>query len=94
MKIIRLENNKVIEIIPSEISYDKLEHWYGKEFATSCIQVEDYVLPNMVYNKESDTFDFPEPEVIPTPPNPFDRIAELEQLVADLTEIVLLGGVE
>ena len=24
--------------------------------------------------------------------NPYDRIADLEQLVADLTEIVLLGG--
>jgi hypothetical protein len=65
MKIARIENNVVVEIIPEYAL--PVEKWYGTQFASLCKEVPDNVEPNYIYNPETDSY---QPPVIKDPPAP------------------------
>ncbi len=90
MKIVRLENNVVREILP-EATYAKgPAYWYGEAFASKCVEAPDTVRQRMVYNPEDGTFsEPPEEEERMEEKSPDERIEELEQLVADLASLQL-----
>ena len=54
MKFVRLENNKVVEIIPDYAL--PVEKWYGEEFASRCIESPDEVEQGWFYDSESKKF--------------------------------------
>lgn len=41
MKVVRLENNKIVEIIPEYAL--PVSKWYGEEFASHCVEAPDEV---------------------------------------------------
>lgn len=57
MKIVKLKNNIVIEIIPEYAL--PVEQWYGADFAAHCIEAPDDAEQGMIYNGE--TFTAPDP---------------------------------
>ncbi len=65
MKVARIENNVVIEIIPEYAL--PVEKWYGTQFAALCKEVPDNVEPNYVYDPETNTY---RPPVVEDPPAP------------------------
>ena len=58
MKVVRLENNIVKEIIPEYAL--PVEKWYGPEFASKCKEAPDEVEQRWVYNEETQIFCSPE----------------------------------
>lgn len=75
MKIVRLQDNIVFEIIPSEAT--PVEVWYGDDFAKQCIEAPDNVEQGWAYDGEH--FYIPEPEPEPEPePTTEERIIALE----------------
>ena len=94
MKIVRLENNIVKEILP-EATYEKgITYWYGEAFAARCVEAPDDIKQGMVYNPSDGTFSEPSEEPVKNK-SMEDRIAELEQVMADLASLqleVLMGG--
>lgn len=67
--IVRLENNRVAEIIPEYAI--PVEAWYGEAFAKSCIETSNPVQIGWVYDPIAETFS---PYVEP------DRVVTLESL--------------
>ena len=57
MKIVRIENNSVREIIPSYAL--PVEKWYGPEFAAQCKEAPDDVEQNWMYDPETGEFSAP-----------------------------------
>ena len=77
MKIARIENNVVVEIIPTYAL--PVEKWYGTQFAASCKEVPDNVEPNYVYDPKTDSY---QPPVVEDPsappPTTEERVTALE----------------
>lgn len=93
MKIVRLENNIVKEILP-EATYEKgITYWYGEAFAARCVEAPDDIKQGMVYNPSDGTFSEPVTEEPIITNTLEEEVKELKQVVADLTEFVLFGGV-
>lgn len=59
MKIVRLKDNVVIEIIPDYAL--PVDVWYGEEFAEQCVEAPDNVEQHWTYDGE----DFHEPKQVP-----------------------------
>ena len=77
MKVARIENNVVVEIIPEYAL--PVEKWYGTQFALSCKEVPDNVEPNYVYDPKTDSYQPPVIEDPPAPPPTIDeRVTILE----------------
>lgn len=77
MKVCRLENNVVVEIIPAYAL--PVEKWYGPAFAASCVEAPDDVAQHWTYNPETGTWAEPQPEPNPEPtPTTEERVAALE----------------
>lgn len=77
MKIARIENNVIIEIIPEYAL--PVEKWYGAKFAALCKEVPDNVEPNYVYDPETDSYQPPvveDPSI--HPPTLDERVTTLE----------------
>lgn len=93
MKVVRLEDNIVREIIPEYAL--PVEKWYGEAFASLCIEAPDEVDEYYVYDPETGTFS--EPVETTTEPEPTldERITALEDSNAEMTEALdlLLSGV-
>lgn len=54
MKIVYLENDRVIEIIPEEAT--PVSKWYGEEFASHCVEAPDEVEQHWYYNPNTGFF--------------------------------------
>jgi len=50
MKHVRLKDNVVIEIIPEAATIPSVEHWYGAEFASQCVEATDDVQQGWAYS--------------------------------------------
>lgn len=50
MKIARIENKRVAEILPEETYKLGVKHWYGEEFAAKCIEAPDNAEQGWVYS--------------------------------------------
>lgn len=50
MKIARIENKRVAEILPEETYKLGAKHWYGEEFAAKCIEAPDNAEQGWVYS--------------------------------------------
>lgn len=59
MKIVRLKDNVVVEIIPEYAT--PVETWYGEEFAKQCVEAPDNVEQHWIYDGEN----FSEPKQVP-----------------------------
>lgn len=51
MKVVRLKENIVIEVIPDEAR--PVEDWYNKEFASQCVEAPDEVDQHWVYDRKN-----------------------------------------
>ena len=78
MKVVRLQNNIVVEIIPEYAL--PVEKWYGAEFAAQCVEAPDNIEQGMVYAHETGTFAEP-----PKPPIP--QMTTQEAILDKLTEL-------
>ena len=65
MKVVRLLNGVVFEIIPTEAT--PVEKWYGERFAAECVEAPDEVEQGWAYDGEHFYIPEPEPEVDPEP---------------------------
>lgn len=54
MKIVKLSNNIVTEVIPDYAL--PVKKWYGEKFAKECIEAPDEVDQYWVYNPTTDSF--------------------------------------
>lgn len=95
MKIVRLENNIVKEILP-EATYEKgITYWYGEAFAARCVEAPDDVKQGMAYNPSDGTFSEPVAEEPIITKTLEEEVEELKQVVADLASLqleVLMNG--
>lgn len=64
MKIVRINNGKVVEILPEETYELGIAHWYGEAFAAQCVAASDDVKQGWTYS--DGVFAAPD-EVEPTP---------------------------
>lgn len=85
MKMVRIVNGKVYEIIPDTAR--PVEAWYGSDFAAQCVEAPDEVEQHWTYNPETVEFSPP----APYEPEPVDRLTALEADVTALTEAVERG---
>ncbi len=65
MKVVRIENNRVAEVIPEYAL--PVAKWYGEEFAKSCVDAPDEVDQRWVYDPVTSTFSAPSNEPKPAP---------------------------
>ena len=75
MKVVRLKNNVVVEIIPDYAL--PVEKWYGRAFAEQCVDAPNEVEQHWIYNPEIKTWTEPKPESEPSTTTE-DRVATLE----------------
>lgn len=54
MKIVRVMNNQVVEIIPEAAT--PVSKWYGEVFASQCVEAPDDVQCRWFYNPDTKTF--------------------------------------
>ena len=80
MKIVRLQDNVVYEIIPEYAL--PVEKWYGSEFAAHCVEAPSEVEQGWIYDDEAKTFSKP----TPAPEPQLDDITALQLAVAELAE--------
>lgn len=59
MKVVRLVNNVVSEIIPEEAT--PVSYWYGEQFASECVDAPDEVGQRWIYDPDTKTFSEPPP---------------------------------
>lgn len=57
MKIVRLKNNVVIEVIPD--SARPIEDWYNAEFVSQCMEVPSNVDQHWIYDTKNQIFSPP-----------------------------------
>ena len=67
MKLVRLKDNVVWEVIPEDAL--PVEDWYGPAFAAECVEAPDEVEQRWVYDPETGTFSPPR-EPVPVEPEP------------------------
>lgn len=72
-KTVRLQNNTVAEIIPEYAL--PVEKWYGRVFATQCMEAPDEVVQGWVYTPE--TGEFSPPVFLPPEPTTEETLLEL-----------------
>ena len=92
MKIVRLKNNIVYEIIPDYAL--PVEKWYGSEFAKLCVEASDDVQYGWIYDETTKEFKKPEPfEPEPFKPEPtqLDVIEAQVVYTAMMTDTLLEG---
>lgn len=65
MKVVRLKENIVVEIIPEYAL--PVEKWYGAQFATQCKEAPDEVEQRWRFDPETETWSAPSPEPEPEP---------------------------
>ena len=82
MKIVRLSNNAVAEIIPEYAI--PVEKWYGEELASQCLEAPDEVDQNWIYDQETGEFSAPALDQ-PTP-------AQLREEAYNTQGIISFGG--
>lgn len=75
MKIVRLRNRIVVEIIPSYAL--PVKDWYGAEFALQCIEAPNEVEQGWIYDERTKTFSEPTPTPTPQPTSEEDTNAML-----------------
>ncbi|PKM72863.1 MAG: hypothetical protein CVU91_07500 [Firmicutes bacterium HGW-Firmicutes-16] len=75
MKVVRLESNTVVEIIPGYAL--PVEEWYGEEFASQCIEAPEDVKEGWVHNPDTNTFSGPV-----TTPTTEEQIAVLKAQIS------------
>ena len=56
MKIVRVEGNLVVEIIPEEAR--PVAEWYNETFARQCVEAPDEVQTNWTYDPKTGTFSY------------------------------------
>ena len=90
MKIVRLKNNLVVEIIPEYAL--PVEKWYNASFAAKCLAAPDYVEQNWTYDPTMEKWIEPvDPEPAPEPdPDPEPTATTDERLTALEAENKLL----
>lgn len=76
MAIVRIENNKVVEVIPSYAI--PVADYYGEAFARLCMEAPDDVQPNWVYSPT--TREFSEPSE-PLPPSSVEALVAENKLL-------------
>ena len=92
MKIVRLEQNIVREIIPEDVR--PLDVYYPPDFCEQCVEAPDEVEQHWVYDPDANTFaPPPEPET-PHEPAPDGLAAQVADLQSALNIIAegVLGG--
>lgn len=83
MKVVRLKNSVVAEIIPKYAL--PVEKWYGEKFAADCVKAPDDVRCGMVYENGV----FSEPKEIVPEPTQIDRIEAQVTYTAMMTDTLL-----
>lgn len=61
MKTVRLKNNIVVETIPEYAL--PVEKWYGKEFASQCMEAPDNVEQGWIYDEQTGEFFPDDPDI-------------------------------
>ena len=94
MKIVRLDNGTVAEIIPQYAT--PVEKWYGAAFAAVCAEAPDEVEAGWMRNADG-TWSAPvEPESVPAEPEEPDTEADMLETILDhearLAALELGGG--
>ena len=80
MKIVKLEQNIVREVIPEDVR--PLDVYYPPDFCAQCVEAPDEVEQRWVYDPDANTFaPPPEPEA-PIEPEPSDLAAQVADLQA------------
>lgn len=85
MKIVRLENNTVAEIVPTDAL--PVSKWYGEDFAAQCIESPDSVGYGWVYDPKTKLFS-PPPEPGSPEPDEITLIKAQVQSQADREEFL------
>lgn len=62
MKIVRIENGVVVEILPVGTYEKGIAYWYGSDFASKCVEAPDDVVQGMVH--QNGEFSFPAEEAL------------------------------
>lgn len=86
MKTVRINNNIIVETIPDYCL--PLEKWYPRSFCEQCIEVDDYVEENMVYNEETNKYEHPIVSTV-TQFNEIDKLKSYIEYIAILMDIDL-----
>ena len=91
MKIVKLEQNIVREIIPEDVR--PLDLYYPPDFCAQCVEAPDEVEQRWVYDPDANTFALP-PEPQEPEPEPGDLAAQVADLQSALNIIAkgVLGG--
>lgn len=89
MRIVRLENNIVVEILPQETYEKGIAHWYGEEFAKQCTEAPEGAAQGWVYDSVAKAFSAPLP-IVPEPYTPSleERVASAETALNVLMGVV------
>lgn len=93
MKVVRLSNNIIVEVIPNEAL--PVEQWYGPQFASQCVEAPDDTPLGWVYDRETSTF--VDPTTIVPEPSAEERIAALEselEFTQGVLDAILMGDIE
>lgn len=80
MKIVRVVQGKVIEVIPK--SAVPVSDWYNAQFAAQCVEAPDVVQPNWYY--DAITKEFSESPFVDPSPTLEDVVSENKLLKAQL----------
>lgn len=77
----------VAEILPTEATVPNVAYWYGDEFASQCMDVQDDVYQGMLYDTETGLFsEYVKPRTI--------TVGELQDQIDTLVlKILELSGV-
>ena len=86
MKVVRIEGNTVVEVIPDYAL--PVEYWYGDVFASACYIAPDNIDVGWVYDAETGGFSEPSAQEIICAPEE----TEAEPTTAELLNILM--GVE
>ena len=89
MKIVRIDNNAVYEVIPEHAL--PVETFYGAEFAALCVEAPDYVDQGWIFNSDgtwTNPEDVHETEIVHGPTTE-ERIALLEAQLAETDEVTI-----
>ena len=88
MKVVRLQNLVVSEVIPNYAL--PVEKWYNEEFAKDCMEAPEYVEQGWVYHPDTETWSEPSESVLPEPePTQLDIIEAQIAYTAMMTDTLL-----
>ena len=81
MKIVKLFNNTVQEIVPDGVALSEVAQYYNEAFAAECVEAPDEVVQGWVYGPETGEFSAPEPFEPPEPSEPEPDAVELLKIL-------------